>query len=80
MIDTADQDMTANFTGPLIWITMGGNIDVRHPDGRDVRAAVLQSKHGRDAVRLGKSAMVTVKETVDGLGNRSAYVLDVAEA
>jgi hypothetical protein len=49
------------FTGKLEWITMGGRLDVRHPDGRLVRTGWAYGDLYRKACALGKKATVDVE-------------------
>jgi hypothetical protein len=73
--------MSESFTGKLEWITMGGNIDVRHPDGRLVRAYWSETNQVQEAKRLGKSAYVTVfiPDDIPGRGTYEPRVLAVSE-
>lgn len=73
--------MAETFTGKLEWITMGGNIDVRHPDGRVVRCYSMTADHSREADRLGRNAFVTVEipNDVPGRGKLDPRILAVSE-
>lgn len=68
------------FTGKLEWITMGGNIDVRHPDGRLIRAYGVSPEHSDEANRLGKTAFVTVEipDDIPGRGAFHPHVISIA--
>lgn len=63
-------EMGEKFTGELVWITMGGCLDVRHPDGRTVRTAPVYGDTYKNALDLGKNALVDVEITdfVPGAG------------
>lgn len=73
--------MAETFTGPLVWITMCGNIDVRHPDGRLVRCYGMSQEHSREADRLGKKAFCTVEipDDIPGRGKFSPRITAVAD-
>lgn len=73
--------MPETFTGPLVWITMCGNIDVRHPDGRTVRCYLMTTEHSREADRLGRNAFVTVEIPDDAPNGvkRDARILAVSD-
>lgn len=73
--------MAETFTGKLEWITMCGNIDVRHPDGRLVRCYSMTAEHSREADRLGRNAFVTVEisDDVPGRGKYDPRILTVSD-
>lgn len=62
--------MAEKFTGELVWITMGGRLDVKHPDGRTIRTATVYGDTYERACALGKKAMVDVEisDFVPGAG------------
>ncbi len=70
------------FTGKLEWITITGNIDVRHPDGRLIRCYASAPEHELEAKRLGKSAYVTVEipRDIPGRGKYDPRTLSVSSA
>ncbi|QXZ79686.1 hypothetical protein [Rhizobium sp. L51/94] len=72
--------MAETFTGPLVWITMGGNIDVRHPDGRLIRCYGMTQEHSREADRLGKKAICTVviPDDIPGRGKFSPHITEIS--
>jgi hypothetical protein len=72
--------MGETFTGKLEWITMCGNIDVRHPDGRVIRCYSMTGEHSREADRLGRNAFVTVEipDNLPGAGKRDPRILAVS--
>lgn len=49
------------FSGKLEWITMGGRLDVRHPDGRLIRTGWAHGDMYDQACSLGKQAVVDVE-------------------
>ena len=74
--------MAETFTGPLVWITICRNIDVRHPDGRIIRAYGTSREDDEKARALGKRALVTIKipDSTPGGGAFDPYVISIAEA
>ncbi len=71
--------MSETFTGPLVWITMCGNIDVRHPGGHLVRCYGVNPELGTKADRLGKKALCTVvtdPRWQDVLGSRLTAITE----
>lgn len=73
--------MAETFTGPLVWITMCRNIDVRHPDGRIIRAYGTSREDDEKARALGKRALVTVTipDIAPGGGAFDPRVISIAE-
>ncbi|KNY18209.1 hypothetical protein AKG11_03450 [Shinella sp. SUS2] len=73
--------MAETFTGPLVWITMCRNIDVRHPDGRIIRAYGTSREDDAKAREFGKRALVTVKipDSTPGGGAFDPYVISIVE-
>lgn len=74
--------MAEEFTGRLEWITTGGSLYVRHPDGRSVRTAPVYGAMYACACELGKSALVDVqaRDFVPGAGRFDPRAVAVRQA
>jgi hypothetical protein len=73
--------MPEKFIGKLEWITMGGRLDVRHPDGRLIRTGPVNGDDYAKASALRKMAVVEVEipDDIPGRGAFSPWVLSIDE-
>jgi len=71
--------MAEEFTGRLEWITTGGSLYVRHPDGRSVKTAPVYGAMYARACEFGKFALVDVfvRDFVHGAGRFDPRVVGV---